>query len=192
MKKIIGASLIALAVTVAACNNSNTEKQQATAPVTDTPSTTAATAVATPESPVKEVLDGYLKLKNALATDNSRDAAVGGSKILTAMFNIDTAAMQPSQRKAYLAVADDIKENAEHISTNGGKIEHQREHFEMLSKDVYDLVKAFGAGRTVYKDFCPMAMENKGAFWVSETKEIRNPYFGSSMQECGEVKEELK
>lgn len=143
-------------------------------------------------SQVKGILDGYLHLKNALASDNGKDAAIAGNDILTAMQNIDMGKMDETKHKVYMSVVDDIKENAEHIKDNEGKIEHQREHFEMLSKDVYDLVKAFGAGTTIYKDFCPMAFDQKGAFWLSETKEIKNPYFGSKMSECGEVKEELK
>jgi hypothetical protein len=62
----------------------------------------------------------------------------------------------------------------------------------MLSKDMYDLVKAFGAGQTLYKDFCPMYNDNKGAIWLSESKEIKNPYYGKSMSSCGSMKEELK
>ena len=67
------------------------------------------------------------------------------------------------------------KEHAEHIGANAGNIKHQREHFQELSKDVYDLVKAFGTNQVVYKDYCPMAK----AIWLSETKEIRNPYYSS-------------
>jgi Cu(I)/Ag(I) efflux system membrane fusion protein len=37
-----------------------------------------------------------------------------------------------------------------------------------------------------------MAFDNKGAYWLSETKEIRNPYFGDKMMTCGEVKKEFK
>src|SRR3546814_9008260 len=41
-------------------------------------------------------------------------------------------------------VASDAEENAEHIAENGGNIKHQREHFQGLSEDIYDLAKAFG------------------------------------------------
>jgi Cu(I)/Ag(I) efflux system membrane fusion protein len=30
-----------------------------------------------------------------------------------------------------------------------------------------------------------------GAYWISDSKEIRNPYFGDAMLTCGEVKKEL-
>jgi hypothetical protein len=37
-----------------------------------------------------------------------------------------------------------------------------------------------------------MYNDGKGANWLSETKEIANPYLGKSMPTCGSVKEELK
>jgi Cu(I)/Ag(I) efflux system membrane fusion protein len=46
--------------------------------------------------------------------------------------------------------------------------------------------------KPVYVQHCPMADNNKGADWLSLEKEIRNPYFGSSMLTCGEVTKEFK
>jgi hypothetical protein len=34
-----------------------------------------------------------------------------------------------------------------------------------------------------------MAFDDKGAYWLSEMKEIRNPYFGDRMLKCGETRE---
>ena len=36
-----------------------------------------------------------------------------------------------------------------------------------------------------------MAFDNQGAYWLSNAKQIRNPYFGEKMLTCGEVKEKL-
>ncbi len=94
--------------------------------------------------------------------------------------------------KVYEDVEDDAKEHAAHISANADKIDHQREHFETLSKDVYDLVKAFPAGQTLYQAHCPMYNDGKGAIWLSETKAIKNPYYGKKMITCGSVKETIK
>jgi Cu(I)/Ag(I) efflux system membrane fusion protein len=47
-------------------------------------------------------------------------------------------------------------------------------------------------GKTVYYQFCPMYDNNKGGYWLSETEEIRNPYFGKEMISCGETRELLK
>jgi hypothetical protein len=141
---------------------------------------------------IKEILTAYLQLKNALTEDNSTGAATAGKKLTAAFKNFDKSTLTPAQKKTYEDVEADASENAEHIGANGGKIEHQREHFELLSKDIYDLVKTFGAGQILYKDFDPMVNNGKGAFWLSETKEIKNPYMGKAMLSSGSIKEEIK
>jgi hypothetical protein len=200
MKQIIIGCAIAITI-LSACDNSGTSTTTKTADtITAAPTAPAATAVYAPpagvdarvSASVKEIINGYLSVKNFLAQDDAKNAAAAGQQILTALEKVDQSAMTPDQKKKYTDLADDIKEMAEHISTNGGKIAHQREHFEMLSKDVEDLVRIFGGGQPLYKDFCPMANDSKGASWLSETKEIKNPYMGKEMPGCGEVKEELK
>lgn len=141
---------------------------------------------------IKEILTAYLQLKNAFANDNSNDAAASATILQTTLKNFNKTTLSAQQNKIFEDINDDASEHAEHIGKNGGNIEHQREHFEMLSKDMYDLVKAFGGGQVLYKDFCPMYNKGKGAFWISETKEIKNPYLGKAMPTCGTVKEEIK
>ncbi|MCU0356648.1 MAG: DUF3347 domain-containing protein [Cyclobacteriaceae bacterium] len=70
-------------------------------------------------------------------------------------------------------------------------IEAQRTAFETLSINLYEVAKDGGAGMTVYKQFCPMAFDDKGAFWLSSEKKVMNPYFGASMLRCGKVQEEI-
>lgn len=141
---------------------------------------------------MEEMVTQYLQIKNALANDNGQDAASAGNAFVESMGKMDKTAFSPSKNKIWEDLSDDAKEMAEHIGKNAGKLEHQREHFDMLSKDMYDMVKAFGAGRPLYKDFCPMYNDNKGAIWLSEIKEIKNPYLGKNMPTCGSVKEEIK
>lgn len=198
MKHLIIGMAIA-ATTFTACNNNKSadvkhddapvspaKNDSATSETQQTPATVAV-------FPVKEILSSYLQLKNALANDNGKDAAAAGNSIVAILAKVDMNSLNKEQMKSYMDIADDLKENAEHIGANAGKIDHQREHFELLSKDITDLIKTFGnGGQTLYKDFCPMANDGKGAFWVSETKEIKNPYLGGKMPTCGMVKEELK
>jgi len=54
------------------------------------------------------------------------------------------------------------------------------------------MIKLLGTNQPLYVDRCPMYNNNKGAIWVSEIKEIKNPYLGKAMPTCGTVKEELK
>ena len=134
----------------------------------------------------------WLQIKNALTNDNSKDAAKAGVTLEAALKNLDKSLLTPEEKKVYEDVAEDARMHAQHIRENAGNIGHQREHFDMLSKDMYDLVKAFGSSQVLYKDFCPMYNDKKGAFWLSETKEIKNPYLGKKMPTCGSVKEEIK
>lgn len=143
-------------------------------------------------SPVKDIINGYLLLKNALANDNGNDAAAAGNTMVAAFQKFDKSALTAGQKKTYENVEDDAREHAEHIGKNASNVPHQREHFEMLSKDMYELVKTFGGGQPLYQDYCPMFNDGKGATWLSEVKEIKNPYLGKKMPTCGSVKEELK
>jgi Cu(I)/Ag(I) efflux system membrane fusion protein len=66
----------------------------------------------------------------------------------------------------------------------------QRKMYKPLSKTIIEIVKSFRIyNKPVYIQFCPMADNNIGATWISETKEILNPYFGNEMLNCGETKE---
>ena len=141
---------------------------------------------------VKEIVGSYLRLKNALVKDNSTEAADAGKAVEAEFKNFNMNTLTADQKKVFIDIENDAVEHAEHIGENKGNIEHQREHFEMLSKDIYDLVKTFDSGQVLYRDFCPMYNKNKGAYWLSENKEIQNPYFGKEMLTCGTIKEELK
>jgi len=196
---IIGIAIVA--ITLAACNNTgnkstasqNSSKNTQATSQTDNATKTTSSAMDT-KNPVsiKVIVSTYLQLKNAFTRDNTMDAATAGTKLEAAFKSFDKTSLTAIQKKTFEDVEDDAREHAEHIGKNGGNIAHQREHFELLSKDIYDLVKSFGGGQVLYKDFCPMYNNKKGAFWLSETKEIKNPYLGKAMPTCGIIKEEIK
>ncbi|MEQ1675865.1 MAG: DUF3347 domain-containing protein [Chitinophagaceae bacterium] len=172
----------------ASCNSNNSSKQGDTVSK-DTASIEQKSQVVQKDSASMEtVLTEYLKLKNALVAGKSKDAADAATSLKAALDKIGGDLMTASEQKAFADLGDDTKEHAEHIGSAGGDIKHQREHFQMLSKDVYDLVKAFGTTQTLFKDYCPMVK----AIWLSETKPIKNPYYGSSMLTCGNVQETIQ
>ncbi|MBK5210629.1 MAG: DUF3347 domain-containing protein, partial [Flavobacteriaceae bacterium] len=109
-----------------------------------------------------------------------------------AFTQFDSSYIAEAQKQEVIDIVEDAKEHAEHISTNSGKMEHQREHFEILSKDIEDLIAITGTDRKLYQTFCPMYNNKKGAIWLSETKEIKNPYLGSKMMTCGTVQKEIQ
>lgn len=141
---------------------------------------------------VNQVMSAYIQVKNALANDDTKAASKAGSDVVSAINAVDVTQFSAAQKKVYEDVREDMKEHGEHIVSNSGNIAHQREHFETLSKDMYDLVKVFGTSKTMYYTHCPMYNNNKGANWISEVKDISNPYMGKKMAECGTINEELK
>jgi 3-dehydroquinate synthase class II len=84
------------------------------------------------------------------------------------------------------------------IGTNAAKIteaatiKEQRAAFSELSNALIVMVKETGlTSGEVYIDYCPMALNDAGGYWLSSEKGIKNPYFGDSMLTCGETKETL-
>jgi len=210
MKKIFFSALAIIAITFTACNNNGGKEEpqqhdmskmsKDSMPATTVTNDKEVKAVAVTYTDVnaaaaasiKEIIGQYLYIKNALVTDDGREAAKGGKEMEEAISKLDKSFLTAEQKKAYDEIEEDLKEHAEHIGKNGGNIGHQREHFSMMSEDVYDLAKAFGGGKSLYHDHCPMYNHNKGAMWLSETKEVKNPYYGSEMLTCGSVEEVIK
>ena len=96
-----------------------------------------------------------------------------------------------TKKASYDKSIGNIKDAATAIASSED-IKIQREQFSGLSNNAYELAKSFGAGQTVYHDHCPMAFDNKGAMWLSESKEVRNPYYGEEMPGCGTVEEVIE
>lgn len=208
MKKIFFVSMAIASLVFVACNNSDNNKQAEnhdmdsmkkdsagqTTSVEDKNIKTVVVAYTNVDpkvaASIQEIIDHYLHVKNALANDNAEEAAKGSEAMSSSLGKIDKSLFTAEQKKIYEENEADLKEHAEHISKS--KIDHQREHFSMMSEDVYALAKAFGGGKTLYHDHCPMYDNQKGAMWLSETMEIKNPYMGSKMPKCGKVEEKIQ
>ncbi len=90
---------------------------------------------------------------------------------------------------------EDIKTLAGPASkiTRAPDIEGQRIAYSQLSKQLETLIRKEGlSGGQLYVDYCPMALNDEGATWISSHKQISNPYFGNEMLSCGEVQDTIK
>ena len=183
MKRTILTLTLAASI-LAACNNSNSK-------TTDQSNQAVAESKSIPKPNQNPLVADYLSIKDALVKDDGKTAAEAGKSLAGTLKTYDASSLSAAQKKTFDDIKSDALENAEHISENGDKIAHQREHFILLSEDMYDLVKTLGTKQTLYKDFCPMANDKKGAFWLSSTKNIQNPYMGKKMGSCGSVKETI-
>ena len=187
MKNIILGMAVS-SLLLAACSNN----KQTGSDTKDTVATKVSEKTEAKVSAVDAVTKDYLKLKNALVEDNDQLAAEAGKNLVASLGAVNKTSLGAEQAKIFEDINADAKEHAEHIGSNVGNIKHQREHFETLSGEIYDLLKADKAtGQKLYYDNCPMYNRGKGGNWISETKDIENPYYGKSMLDCGNVKEEL-
>ncbi|KJJ39374.1 DUF3347 domain-containing protein [Aequorivita vladivostokensis] len=134
------------------------------------------------------VLTDYFMLKDALVGDDTKKAAQAGTKLMASLKAFDTKSYTKEEQKELADIIEDATEHAEHISES--PIDHQREHFKTLSKDITDMVAITGTKNTLYEQFCPMY--DKGSAWLSTSNEVRNPYYGSKMLKCGKVQKTIQ
>ena len=189
------------ATTAEAIEKPATETPAAMPPAVATePAPTTKTAEAKPAQPnpdqlksqLGEVLNAYYGVKNALVGDDGKTASTKAKELLTALGKVDMANFSPEQHGVYMPLAEKIKFDVEHIEETKD-VSHQRAHFDTLSDNVFKIVKAFNVNdEPAYQQFCPMARDGKGAYWISKEKGVKNPYYGKSMLTCGKVTETLK
>ena len=137
------------------------------------------------------VFDQYIVLKNAFVQSDTRKAKQSAREVQKALSKVDMKLLLGDAHIQWMDISGNMDKQI-NLITSSGKIEEQRIAFSGFSDQLYKAVKTFGLmGKTAYYQFCPMAFDNKGAYWLSESETIRNPYFGEKMMDCGETKETL-
>lgn len=137
--------------------------------------------------------EAYFEVKNALVDDDAGAAKAALEKVGLSLDKVEMQKLKgqahPDSYRDWMPLKEQLSGTVK-MMRNADSLETLREHFAMLSENMLEVTESFGLEKDkVYKDFCPMAFDNKGAFWLSETEDIRNPYFGDVMLTCGEVKE---
>jgi Cu(I)/Ag(I) efflux system membrane fusion protein len=134
------------------------------------------------------LVQAYFKMKDAFVATNEKAATAEAKKVLAALEKVDMKLIKGEAHLAWMELQKPIKDNVNAIIQMKG-IEMKRSHFSIVSNKITEAVETLGiqTDKTVYLEFCPMAFDDKGAYWISENKEIQNPYFGDVMMRCGEV-----
>ena len=133
----------------------------------------------------------YLELKDAFTASDSKAVS---EKI--EQFSGKLPAFQagspknPKAAEFWRQIGQMLRKFADDLEKNGD-LENRRTVFAEISEQMIGASRAFGSAEPVFVQFCPMARQDKGAFWLSRSAEIRNPYYGEKMLSCGEVKEEI-
>lgn len=206
MKKTFFTAAVLATFTFASCSQNNTENAAATAgqqqemPEEGAQKEAAATSVVV-ETPqfasvaeplqvqVDQLVDQYLNLKNALVASDAEATKAAANEVLTIARAMPVATLTTDEKAYAEEKTARVISSVEEIAA-ASDVEAQRAHLEPLSEAVFSLAKAFdAAGQTLYYQHCPMALNDKGAYWLSANEEIQNPYFGEKMLKCGSTEE---
>ncbi len=163
-------SAVFLITLFAACNSAidTSDKNEAD-------STIAAVPADIRDDQTQQVYDDYLVLKDNLVASDVTMVQNAGKDLAESLAKIDgcenTAALASK-----IAGSDNLKA--------------QRSDFTALSSDIIALMKhtELNSGQ-LFVQYCPMANDGDGAYWLAAEKGIRNPYYGDEMMECGSVEE---
>ena len=125
-----------------------------------------------------EAYGHYSHLKNDLVASNVAEAKKASAELVKSLTEVKDGHKAHSEATK-VAIASSLND--------------QRKAFTALSNEMAELVKGnkLSEGQ-VYLTYCPMANSNKGGAWLSNDKEVRNPYFGDRMLKCGSVKETIQ
>src|SRR5687768_4442472 len=139
-----------------------------------------------------KVFTSYVSLKDAFVASDTEKVKSEASTTSQAVASVDMKLISGAAHNDWMTYLTPIQTSLKEIESTAD-IEVQRKAFSTLSENLYKSIKAFGLGGTeAFYDYCPMAFNNEGAYWLSDKAAIRNPYFGDAMLNCGVVEEELQ
>ena len=144
------------------------------------------------QNQLKSVFNEYINLKDALVKDDSKSVVAASKKLLDKISKVEMKLLKSDEtHKHWMSLEKEIKMATVSISETSD-LKEQRNHFKNLSIYLTNAIEVFGINEKVYSQFCPMANNNKGAYWLSKEENVINPYFGNAMLTCGEIKQVIE
>ncbi len=143
----------------------------------------------------QELLTAYFAVKDALVASDSAKASAAANLLAIAADSLRCNDIQGDSTGTIKLTAKDyagtISGSARALAGEK-ELAGKRTEFKMIAESIWTLFQTVHyKGQKVYWQYCPMAFNNEGAYWVSNESTIRNPYFGASMLECGSVEDSL-
>lgn len=140
------------------------------------------------------MLHDYYVLKDALVASSAGKADAAANKLLVKADSF-IAYLQTDSMKGPMLIPhlDTIRSQVKIMTSMMDEgCEKKRINFDVISATFYTMLKKAELKHAgIYHQYCPMAFNDKGAYWMSDMEEIKNPYFGNKMLECGEIADVL-
>ena len=138
------------------------------------------------------VYQAYLPVKNAFVASNPHEVAMYAEKLNNVLNSVNMKLLAGKSHVDWMDQLNVMKESLDQMEMDHD-MQNQRMDFANFNTVFHESIKQFGLTDVIiYYQYCPMAVDGKGAYWLSDTKEISNPYFGDEMPKCGETRETLK
>jgi len=144
------------------------------------------------QNQLANVFTSYVTLKDAFVASDATQVAAKAKETEDALSKADMKLLTSAAHNDWMNYLASIQSSLKEIQEKTD-IEEQRKAFSDLSDHLYKSIKAFGlGGKEAFYEYCPMAFNNEGGYWLSDQEQIRNPYFGDKMLTCGQVMAKLK
>lgn len=146
---------------------------------------------------IAATLNAYFDMKAAFVEADTIKAKEACRKMLQLADSIKMEELKKDTSGIFMADSlslENIKANAKSLLQQTDITEMRRD-FSMVNENLYPFLKGINyGGPMVYWQNCPMAFgEDKGANWISNTRDVINPYLGkfhpeykAGMLHCGE------
>jgi hypothetical protein len=168
---------VTLGFAVACSSNTSKTDNKATDAGENTGKQQEKKSVGFAKAEVNAVYENYIHLKDLMVASNAKEAQTAATNLKSALGTLGN--QKGAELAQKIAGTSDLKA--------------QRAEFDGLTSEIESIIKSetISAGK-IYKQYCPMANDGNGGYWLSSEPQIKNPYYGDEMLECGEVKEEIK
>lgn len=139
------------------------------------------------------VYECYLKIQADLSEDNLISAIDNSKKLQKTVSDLNIKFTDTKFSRQWSPIFLKLNEILSRFAKSAD-LTRARECFVDLSDYLYSITIDYGTPfkENLYRIHCPMAFSGRGADWLQKDKIIRNPYFGKTMQKCGEIAETLK
>lgn len=133
----------------------------------------------------------YLKMKDAFVESDAEKVAQHAGQLQKSLDQIEMGLLKGEAHMQWMDYLKVMEKQLGIISGNTD-MEKQRQAFVKFNPAFFKAVDTYGLSDVkAYYQFCPMANDDQGAYWISSEKQIRNPYYGDQMLTCGEVRREI-
>src|SRR5690625_333182 len=137
---------------------------------------------------INRFAQAYLDLTEALAADDLEAARMATEAMRRRLGEIDSSLLADDALAAWTNLHDDLQPLLADLA-GADSLPGIRTLLQPLTNAVETAVVSFHGGQvgSLYKAYCPMALDNQGGTWLQRSDSIANAYFGAAMHQCGDI-----